>query len=111
MTILQLRESLKMSQRDFAKAAGIPRSSVGDYERGNSSPRQEVLDRICKAFGVDVTVETKRPEIYIQSPYGGNITVDEVKKKIGDVDIAYVRVDHNKIYWVKGNDTGSVDIW
>lgn len=111
MTILQLRESLKMSQRDFAETAGISRSSLGDYERGISSPRQEVLERIRKAFGVEVTPEAKSPVIYVQSPYGGNITIDEIKEKIGDVDIAYVRVDHNKIYWVKGNDTGSVDIW
>ena len=27
------------------------------------------------------------------------------------VDAAYVKLEENKIYWVKGTETGSVDIW
>ena len=52
-----------------------------------------------------------KPEIVIQSPLGGEISVDEIAKRVGDVDSAYIRVDHNKIYWVKGEETGEMDIW
>ncbi len=50
-------------------------------------------------------------EVIIQSPMGGVITPAEVLKKVGPVDQVYVRVDENKAYWVRGEETGSVDLW
>ena len=50
-------------------------------------------------------------EVIIQSPMGGVITPAEVLAKVGPVDQVYVRVDENKLYWVKGEETGSVEIW
>ena len=47
----------------------------------------------------------------IQSPMGGNITPDEILAKVGKADKIYVRVDENKAYWVRGKETGSVDLW
>ena len=47
----------------------------------------------------------------IQSPMGGNITPEEIAKKVGSADTVYIRVDENKAYWVKGEETGSVDLW
>ena len=51
------------------------------------------------------------PTVILQSPFGGEITVDAVKTLVGDVDKVYVRIDHNKLYWVKGDETGDKDIW
>lgn len=53
------------------------------------------------------------PNITIQSPMGGAITMEDiaakVPKKTTDV---YVRVDENKLYYVLENgETGDVDIW
>ena len=42
---------------------------------------------------------------------GGEITPDEILAKIGEADTVYIRVDQNKAYWVKGEETGSVDLW
>ena len=53
----------------------------------------------------------KRAKVVIQSPMGGEITAKKKKKKIGQADTVYVRVDQNKAYWVKGDETGSVDLW
>ena len=53
----------------------------------------------------------KETEIIIQSPMGGEITPEDIIKKIGKADKVYVRVDVNKVYWVNGDETGSVDIW
>jgi len=53
----------------------------------------------------------KTAEIIIQSPMGGEITGAEILKRVGEVDKVYVRVDENKAYWVRGEETGSVDLW
>ena len=51
------------------------------------------------------------PKVVIQSPMGGSITPEEVLAKTGPVDSVYIRVDENKAYWVKGEETGAVDLW
>ena len=50
-------------------------------------------------------------EVIIQSPMGGEITPAEILAKVGPVDQVYVRVDENKLYWVKGKESGFVEIW
>ena len=54
----------------------------------------------------------RKPEIYIQSPYGGNITPEEIAKMMpAGTEACYVRVDQNLIWWVRGDETGAVEIW
>ena len=60
---------------------------------------------------VKKTAAKKAVEVIIQSPMGGNITPDEILAKVGKADKIYVRVDENKAYWVRGKETGSVDLW
>ena len=60
--------------------------------------------------------KTKKPEakparLVIQSPFGKEITPEEVLEKVGEVDAVYIRVDQNKAYWVRGKEYGSVDLW
>ncbi len=51
-------------------------------------------------------------EIIVQSPMGGNITAEEIAAKIpAGAQSVFVRVDQNKLWWIKGDETGSVDIW
>ena len=50
--------------------------------------------------------------VTIQSPLGGEITTAEILARIpAGADKVYIRVDQNKAYWVKGDETGSVDLW
>ena len=49
--------------------------------------------------------------VIIQSPMGGEITPEEVLAKVGPVDKVYVRVDENAAYWVRGNESGAVNLW
>jgi transcriptional regulator with XRE-family HTH domain len=60
----------------------------------------------AKARAAKLTIE-------IQSPLGGSITPEEIAAKLPkDTTNVYVRIDENKLYWVKKNgETGSVDIW
>ena len=53
----------------------------------------------------------KKTEVIIQSPLGGIITPEEIIARIGEADQIYVRVDENKAYWVRGEESGSVDLW
>ena len=53
----------------------------------------------------------KAAEVIIQSALGGEITPEAVLEKVGSVDKVYVRVDQNKAYWGRGEETGSVDLW
>lgn len=60
----------------------------------------------AKAKAAKLTIE-------IQSPLGGSITPEEIAAKLPkDATNVYVRIDENKLYWVKKNgEAGSVDIW
>lgn len=43
---------------------------------------------------------------------GGNITDAEIAAKLPKgTETVFVRVDQNKLWWIKGEETGSVDIW
>ena len=53
----------------------------------------------------------KAVEVIVQSPLGGEISFAEILAKIGEADKVYVRVDQNKAYWVRGEETGDVDLW
>ena len=63
-----------------------------------------------------VEAAAKKPsgklEIIVQSPMGGNITDAEIAAKLPKgTETVFVRVDQNKLWWIKGEETGSVDIW
>ena len=131
ITIKELRVSQGLSQAAFAKVIGVSTASVGSYEAGRVSPGEKVLDRIKEVYGVMVSgpknTEEKPAEkakktpakkaagnavrFVIQSPLGGEITPEEILAKVGEADTVYVRVDENKAYWVRGEETGSVDLW
>jgi len=56
--------------------------------------------------------KTAKLEIIVQSPMGGNITTEEIAAKLPKgAETVFVRVDQNKLWWIKGEETGSVDIW
>ncbi len=51
-------------------------------------------------------------EIIIQSPMGGEITPEQAVAKLpAGADCVFIRVDQNKLWWIRGDETGHVDIW
>ncbi len=57
-------------------------------------------------------VRAAKLTIKIQSPMGGDITPEEIAAKVpADAEAVFVRVDQNKLWWVKKDGSGSVDIW
>ena len=122
MTIRELRATNKLTQAQFARMIGVSPSTVGQLENGRMSVSDRIADRIWEVFGVEVGVDekklvkkipAKKLEIYIQSPLGGNITPEEVEAKMPEgTEACFVRVDQNKIWWVRGDgETGFVWIW
>ena len=56
--------------------------------------------------------KTAKLEIYIQSPLGGNITPEEIEARMPEgAESCFVRVDQNLIWWVRGEETGAIEIW
>ena len=123
MTIKELRVSRNLTQAKFAEMIGVDRSDLGKMENGKKNISDRVHDKIWEVFGVEIGVEEGKKlvkkvsvpklEIYIQSPLGGNITPEEVAAKMPEgTEACFVRVDQNKIWWVRGNgETGYVWIW
>jgi len=122
MTMKDLRNSLKLSQRAFAEQLGVTTAAVSRIENGQMMISDPIADKIWKLYGVDVrdVATVKKPkkekpeklEIFIQSPLGGNITPEEIAAKMPEgVETCYVRVDQNLIWWVRGFETGAVEIW
>lgn len=123
MTIKELRTSKKLTQAQMARLIGVNQSCIGHLENGRMRISDRIADKVWEVFGVEVRdggekklvkkVSTPKLEIYIQSPYGGNITPEEVAAKLPEgTESCFVRVDQNKIWWVRGDgETGYVWIW
>lgn len=138
MTVKELRKNLKLTQPEMAKALNVSTGAVQHLENGRMKLSKIMSERIKNVFSVDIAPEEKAPakktakkpaarksvkkpagksavvagEIVIQSPVGGDISTKEILKKIPkDADKVYVRVDQNKLWWVRGKETGGVDIW
>ena len=87
-----------------AKAASKPAAKAAAKPAAKASVKAAVK-------AVAKPLAKKAVEVIIQSPMGGNITPEEILAKVGKADKIYIRVDENKAYWVRGKETGSVDLW
>ncbi len=75
-------------------------------QQTKAAAKKEALKAPAKA------AKAAKTNIVLQSPLGGEITPEEIAAKLPKGTLnAYVRIDQNKIYWVKKDETGSVDIW
>ena len=122
MIIRERRKANKLSQAALAEKLGLSPATISQLENGRLKISDRIADRIWDVFGVEITgEEEKKPvkkekapklEIYIQSPMGGNITPEEVAAKMPEgTEACFVRVDQNLIWWVRGEETGAVEIW
>ena len=122
MTIRETRAREKMSQTAFAKRIGITPGTVSQLENGRMKISDRIADRIWDEFGTEVgemaenkpvkKTKASKLEIYVQSPMGGNITPEEILAKMPEgVEACFVRIDQNLIWWVRGEETGAVEIW
>ena len=93
-------------KKDAGKMA-TPTASTKEEKKEEKKPEEKKEDVVVAAEVIE-----KKTAIIIQSPLGGNITPRQVLQKIpAGSDSVYIRVDENKLYWVKGDESGAVDIW
>ena len=122
MNIRELRKAYNLSQAALAEKLGVTAKTISRLENGQMVISDQIADRIWDVFGVEIAGgEEKKPvkkvkapklEIYIQSPLGGNITPEEVAARMPEgTEACFVRVDQNLIWWVRGEETGAVEIW
>lgn len=104
-TVKAVKKAVKEANPDVEKAVKAVKAAVKE-----SAKPAAKAGKPAKAPAKEAK-ETK-PEIYVQSPMGGNITPEEIVKKLPKgVESVFVRVDQNKLWWIRGEETGSVDIW
>ena len=86
---------------------GTKRRKYPPKKKEEKKPEEKKEDVVVAAEVIE-----KKTAIIIQSPMGGAITPEQILQKIpAGSDSVYIRVDENKLYWVKGDENGAVDIW
>jgi len=51
--IKEARQRKNMTQEELARAVGVSKGSIGNYESGISSPNEPILIRLMEVLGVD----------------------------------------------------------
>jgi DNA-binding transcriptional regulator YiaG len=134
-TLRRIRCASGLSQREFAESIGVSKSTIGNCEIGMQGISDQIWARIKEKYphnghheaGIDddhngqddvrdqddgqMAVGRRAPAIIIQSQDGREINPEEIIARVGEVDSIYVRVDHNAAYWVRGEETGKVELW
>ena len=122
----------------MAEICGIHRSTWGYYETGRLQANDKALKKVAKHFGVSVLELTtwpvgdksgrvkgrpypnshprsatlSSPVLHIQSQTGKGITVEEIMEKVPEgVEHVYVKAEEERAYWVKGGETGVVELF
>ena len=126
MTMQELREGKGLSRAAMAKALGVTPAAVYHVETGRVNLSPKMAAKVWEVYGValDMPASAERApkklapkveyanEIVIQSPMGGEITPEQVVAKLpAGADCVFVRVDQNKLWWIRGEETGSIEIW
>ena len=133
-TLRRIRCASGLSQREFAESIGVSKSTIGNCEIGMQGISDQIWARIKEKYphqsddddgqgdeldddqddvrdDDQLKAENRAPAIIIQSQDGREITPEEIIARVGEVDSIYVRVDHNAAYWVRGEETGKVELW
>ena len=97
------------------KKASEETAAAAKKPAAKSAPKAEAAPAVKKPAARKPAAKKpaakKTAEIIVQSPLGGEISFAEILAKVGDADKVYVRVDQNKAYWVRGEETGDTDLW
>lgn len=59
----QIRERSGLSQAELARRAGLPRSVVNAYLRGNREPGADTLARLAAAGGFELGLAPRKPSV------------------------------------------------
>ena len=78
-----------------------------DEKKEESAPVDEE-----QAAAAPIEEEKKPTSIVIESKMGGTITTEEILSRLPDgCDTVYVKPEENAAYWVKGAESGVINLW
>ena len=101
----------KASQKKEAEVAAAPEEKPKRARKKTALPTEATMDEGLKS-AVEASLFEKKVDIVIQSPMGREITAEEILAKLPlPVDKVYIRVDQNAAYWVRGDESGAVNLW
>jgi transcriptional regulator with XRE-family HTH domain len=60
--VKEARRRAGLTQADLARRAGVPKSTVGRIETGARVPSTEMVERLVRAAGLDVSVSLSEPD-------------------------------------------------
>ena len=116
-----VRKAARTAKEVKEEAAALAKEAVDDKIAAEEIEAKKTVRkaaRKAKEVAEPIVEDAKRAarraslSIIIQSPMGGAISTDEIAKKVPEgTDAVYVRVDENMLYWVRGKETGAVNIW
>ena len=104
-------EAVPEAETKEAPAEKKPRGRKKATEKAIETPAEKKARGRKKAEMASDENEISTPQFFIQSPFGHEITPAVIMDKVGEVDSVYIRVDQNKLYWVKDEENGAIDIW
>ena len=113
---IEVKKTVRKAARTAVETAAQSDEAVAAQIEAKKTVRKAV--RKAKEVAEPIVEDAKRAarraslSIIIQSPMGGAISTDEIAKKVPEgTDSVYVKVDENMLYWVRGKETGAVNIW
>ena len=113
---IEVKKTVRKAARTAVETAAQSDEAVAAQIEAKKTVRKAA--RKAKEVAEPIVEDVKRAarraslSIIIQSPMGGAISTDEIAKKVPEgTDAVYVRVDDNMLYWVRGKETGEVNIW
>ena len=122
-----IKKAKKTSISAASKEFGVTRMTIGAWMKeaaakkkpraGKKAAQKKALaaeaEKVVRATAEQVAAKEKKAGglVIIQSAFGNEITPEDIRARVGEVDAVYVRVDQNRAYWVKGEETGSVELW
>ena len=113
---IEVKKTVRKAARTAVETAAQSDEAVAAQIEAKKTVRKAA--RKAKEVAEPIVEDAKRAarraslSIIIQSPMGGAVSTDEIAKKVPEgTDSVYVKVDENMLYWVRGKETGAVNIW
>ncbi len=99
--------------QEAAEEAGIPWKKVVKWEK-KAAASQDTEEAVPekKAKKQSKKARIAKMNLIFESGSGRQISLQAIAEKVPKgCDAAYVKIEENRIYWVKEEETGSEEIW
>jgi len=116
---IEAKKTVRKGGRKAKKAAAADKANeviepVKEATEPIVEAAKEAAEKITEKVTKKASKKTKKsaPILTIEAQMGGQITVDDILKRIPEgVTRVYIKPEENKAYWVKGDESGEVDLW